>query len=300
VSTFGHPSHRRSKLVALAALSLVSLGASCDRGPKGKSVPGAAQGDEGERVEKVEGVDVSELTDTELELWRTLINEQLSPCGDPISVGRCAATRHKCGACVTAARYLTRLVMEGYDQQTIEQHYTGRFGSTGRAQFSLDGVPVRGAPMAPVTIVEFSDFQCPYCSAAHPELERLVREFEGQIKLAFKHFPLSAHLRAVAAARAGEAARRQGKFWEMHDLLFAHQRELEDADLERYAGMAGLDVERFKTDVAGAEVQERVEADREEGLKLGIEGTPTIYVNGRLLREPLKALPAYLREELEL
>jgi 2-hydroxychromene-2-carboxylate isomerase len=300
VSTFGHPCHRRSKLVALAALSLVSLGASCDRGPKGKPAPGAAQGDEGERVERVEGVDVSELTDTELELWRTLINEQLSPCGDPISVGRCAATRHKCGACVTASRYLTRLVMEGYDRQTIEQHYTGRFGAAGRAQLSLDGVPVRGAPMAPVTIVEFSDFQCPYCSAAHPELERLVREFEGQIKLAFKHFPLSAHLRAVAAARAAEAARRQGKFWEMHDLLFAHQRELEDADLERYAAMAGLDVERFKADFAGADVQERVEADRAEGLKLGIEGTPTIYVNGRLLREPLKALPAYLREELEL
>ena len=135
--------------------------------------------------------------------------------------------------------------------------------------------------------------------AAHPELERLIREFAGQVKLVFKHFPLDSHLRAIAATRApGGAA--QGKFWEMHDVLFAHQRELEDADFERYAGMLGLDMERFKSDFASSEVQERVEADRDEGLKLGIEGTPTIYVNGRLLREPLKALPAYLKEELEL
>jgi 2-hydroxychromene-2-carboxylate isomerase len=300
VSTFGHPCHYRSQLVALAAISLVSLGASCDRGPRSPAVAGATPADEAERVERLEGVDTSELTDTELELWQTLINEQLSPCGDPLSVGRCASTRHKCGACITGARYLTRLVMEGYDKQTIEQHYTGRFGEAGRAKLAVDDVPVRGAPMAPVTIVEYSDFQCPYCSAAHPELERLVREFEGQVKLVFKHFPLSSHLRAVAAARAAEAARRQGKFWEMHDVLFAHQRELEDTDLERYAGTIGLDMERFKRDFASSEVQERVEADRDEGLKLGIEGTPTIYVNGRLLREPLKALPAYLREELEL
>ena len=289
----------RSRLLALAALSLVSLGASCDRGPK--TTPGAAApAAEGERVERLPGVDISELTDAEVELWTNLINEQLSPCGDPLSVGRCAAGGHKCGACITAARYLTRLVMEGYDKQTIEQHYGGRFGAQGRAQLALQDSPVRGAPMAPVTIVEFSDFQCPHCAAAHPELARLVREFEGQVKLVFKHFPLDSHPRALVAARAAEAARRQGKFWEMHDLLFEHQHELEDGDLERYAGMLGLDIERFKTDVSSDECVERVDADREEGKRLGIEGTPTIYINGRLLREPLKALPAYLREELEL
>jgi protein-disulfide isomerase len=190
--------------------------------------------------------------------------------------------------------------MEGYDKQTIEQHYKGRFGKQGRVALALDDAPVRGAPMAPVTIVEFSDFQCPHCAAAHPELARLVREFEGQVKLIFKHFPLEAHSRATAAARAAEAARHQGKFWEMHDVLFEHQHQLEDSELERYASMLGLDLERFRTDVASDETRERVDADREQGKRLGIEGTPTIYINGRLLREPLKALPAYLREELEL
>lgn len=293
----------RSKLVALAALSLVSLGASCDKGggkqPQSPAAA-AAPASSADRVEKLEGVDISELTDAEVDLWVGLVNEQLSPCGDPLSVARCVAGKNKCGACITGARYLTRLVMEGYDRATIEQHYTGRFGDKGKVDLELDGARVRGAPMAPVTIVEFSDFQCPFCGAAHPDLARLLREFDGQVKLVFKHFPLSAHSRAVPAARAAEAAAKQGKFWEMHDVLFEHQRALEDADLERYAQMIGLDMERFKADFASKEVEERVDADRKQGESLKLEGTPTIFVDGRLLREPLKALPAYLKEELEL
>jgi protein-disulfide isomerase len=217
-----------------------------------------------------------------------------------MSVARCVSTKHKCGACLTSAKYLTRLVMEGYDRATIEEHYAGRFGDKSKVDFDLDGARVRGAPMAPITIVEFSDFQCPFCGAAHPELSSLLREFEGQVKLVFKHFPLSTHSRAISAAKAAEAAALQGKFWEMHDILFEHQKQLEDADLERYAQMLGLDMERFKADIASAEVQERVDADRKQGEALKIEGTPTMFIDGRLLREPLKALPAYLKEQLEL
>jgi hypothetical protein len=294
----------RPKLVALAALclvSLVSLGASCDRGPKSQSPAGASAPEtSSERIEHLDGIDTSELTEAEVSMWVGLINDQLSPCGDPLSVARCVVEKHKCSACGTAARYLTRLVTEGYDRQTIEQHYRGRFAKDQRVDFNMDKAHVRGAPMAPVTIVEFSDFQCPYCGAAHPELARLLREFEGQVKLVFKYYPLSAHPRAVPAAYAAEAASRQGKFWEMHDVLFEHQHELEDADLDRYAAMIGLDEARFKADLISPEVQERVTADRKEGEAQKVEGTPTLYVNGRLLREPFKALPAYLKEELEL
>ena len=154
--------------------------------------------------------------------------------------------------------------------------------------------------MAPITLVEFSDFQCPYCSAAREPLERLLREHEGKLKLVFKHFPLTMHPRAVQAARAAEAAKLQGRFWEMHDLLFENQHNLEDADLERYAKMLGLDEERFKADIASEAVQAKVDADRAEGERLGVEGTPTLYVNGRHFQEPLKTLDAYLAEELEL
>jgi 2-hydroxychromene-2-carboxylate isomerase len=292
----------RSRLVALATLCLVSLGASCDRGPKAQSAASAADvaPSSGERIEHLDGVDTSEMTDAETSMWVGLVNDELSPCGDPMSVARCVAERHKCGACVTAARYLTRLVMEGYDRATIEQHYKGRFAKDTRVDIDMQGAKVRGAPMAPVTIVEFSDFQCPYCGAAHPELTRLLREFDGQVKLVFKYFPLSGHDRAMPAARAAEAAARQGKFWEMHDMLFEHQHELEDADFERYANALGLDMDKFKADIVSSDVQARIDADRTEGDKLKLEGTPTIYVDGRLLREPFKALPAYLKEELEL
>ena len=253
-----------------------------------------------EHIDRIPGVDISQLTDTETETWIALVNEQLSPCGDPRSVAKCATEAKKCRACLPAAKYLSRLVTEGYDKHTIRTHYAGRFGKHSRVEFSTEGVHVFGAPMAPVTIVEFSDFQCPYCGAVHPDLVRLVREFEGQIKLVFKQFPLPAHARAMPAARAAEAAGLQGKFFEMHDLLFEHQHDLEDADLESYANMLGLDIDRFKADAASPAVQSRINADRAEGVRLVIEGTPTMYINGRLLREPSKALEAYLREELEL
>ena len=297
---------QRPSLLALVALCLLSLGASCDRAKKAEGAgPGTAPTDSaaapvGERVETLEGIDISELTDPEVELWQGLVNERLSPCGDPVSVGRCVVDKRKCGACVTAARYLTRLVMEGYDKQTIEAHYARRFDRDGRAEMSLDGAHVRGAPMAPVTIVEFSDFQCPFCAAAYPELERIVREFEGRAKLVFKHYPLPSHSRSTYAARAAEAAGRQGKFWEMHDILFQNQRKLEDSDLARYAEMLGLDAGRFAADMQDVELQEKVASDRKQGETLGVEGTPSIFVNGRRFEEPLKALPAYLQEELEL
>jgi hypothetical protein len=288
--------------MALISLCVLSLGSSCERGPNAQSTtaPAARAESGGEPIERLEGVDVSELTDIEHELWVGLINEQLSPCGDPLSVARCSVERHGCSGCMSAARYLSRLVMEGYDKPTIELQYAGRFSKAGKTEISTDGAPVRGAPMAPVTIVEFSDFQCPYCGAAHTELGRLLGEFEGQIKLVFKHFPLGGHERAMPAARAAQAAAAQGKFWEMHDVLFEHQRALDDADLERYARDLGLDVERFKTDMSSPAIQERIDADRREGERLMVHGTPTMYVDGRLLREPPKALPAYLREELEL
>jgi protein-disulfide isomerase len=289
----------RPKPVALAMLCLLSLGASCDR-PKQPAAAAGAQHSSGPRVEQLDGVDVSELTDAERQMWVGLINDELSPCGDPVSVGRCVADKNKCGACVTASRYLTRLVIEGYDKQTIDQHFTGRFGKSGRVEIKADPARVRGAPMARITVVEWSDFQCPFCGAAHPEIQRLLHEMAGQVKLVFKYFPLGSHERAVPAARAAEAAAKQGKFWEMHDMLFEHQRELQDTDLERYAAAIGLDTARFKADLASPEVQQTIDADRHEGEKLEIQGTPTIYVDGRLLREPPKALEAYLKEELEL
>lgn len=285
---------------ALAALCLFVLGCSGSQ----SSAPGAADSKSaarvGPRIEQIAQVDTSQLTDAERTLWVDMVNDQLSPCGDPISVAKCATEQRKCGACVTAARYLARLVMEGFDRTVLGEHYRVRFGTKEKVELPLDDSPSRGAPMAKVTIVEFSDFQCPHCAAAHPELVRLLREFEGQVRVVYKYFPLSGHSRAAPAARAAEAARAQGKFWEMHDVLFENQRELEDDDIRKYAQKVGLDMERFERDWNSEATAQRVDADRQLGIKLGIEATPSFFVDGRPFRESPRSLASYVKEELEL
>lgn len=296
---------RSSALGALViVLGLMSLGASCSGGSDDEGDPG--QGgerpepqEEGPRVESLEAVDVSELTRAERRVWVELINDQLSPCGEPISVGQCVAEERSCRSCVPAARYLVRLIQEGYERQEIEEHYSLRYDEDEAVEIDVDGAPARGSQMAPVTIVEFSDFECPYCGRAHPIVQQLLREFEGRVRVVFKHYPLSAHPHAMPAARAAVAAGNQDRFWEMHDLLFEHQRQLEEEDILGYAEQLGLDMDRFRTDMASTETQDRVDSDKEDGRGVGVEGTPTFFVNGRRFREPPSSLSAYVREALD-
>ncbi len=261
--------------------------------------PGAGSGGDGARVESLDSVDVSRLEDADRQRWVSLINDLLSPCGQPISVARCAATPGSCGRCVPAARYLARLANEGYDTSEIRELYRLRYADDTRVELSTEGAPIRGEPMAPVTMVEFSDFQCPYCGAAEPALARVLRQFEGRVRLVFKNYPLSGHEHAMEAARASFAADNQGKFWEMHDVLFERQTALETADIDRYAAELGLDMDRFHADIASPEVQRRIDADKAEGRRVGVDSTPTIFIQGRHFEEPLEALPTYLREELD-
>jgi protein-disulfide isomerase len=141
--------------------------------------------------------------------------------------------------------------------------------------------PVRGAAIAPVTIVLFSDFQCPFCGRVEPTLRQVEQEYPGKVKVAWKHQPLTQiHPQAVPAALAAEAAREQGKFWQMHDKLFENQRDLTPATFERYAKELGLDVKRWKASYETAKFQPRIDEDQKLAASLGIGGTPTMVVNG--------------------
>lgn len=260
---------------------------------------GTPPSDPGPRIEEVPGVDLAELTDVERQTWTDLVNAAPSPCGEPASVARCAQKADRCRSCGVAARYLRRLVMDGFDRDTLQEQYEGRFGRGGAVSISLDDARVRGAAQGRVTVVVFSDFQCPYCGQAHPLLARLLKAHRDRVRMVFKHYPLAGHPRAMPAARAAEAARLQGRFWEMHDHLFEHQDALEDADLERYAAVVGLDLPKFRADMSSAEVQARIDLDRAEGASLGIEGTPTLFIGGRRFRESLRTLETYLQEEVE-
>lgn len=139
---------------------------------------------------------------------------------------------------------------------------------------------------AAVTIEEFADFQCPPCGRLYAELKRIESEFGPRLRLVYRHFPLEMHEHAEEAARASEAAAAQGRFWEMHDLLFERQREWAEARDVRslfngYAQTLGLDLERFKRDMEGQEAAKRVASDKERGLSVQVSGTPTLFLNGR-------------------
>ena len=133
-----------------------------------------------------------------------------------------------------------------------------------------------------VELTEFGDFECPYCRDAAPSLRRVMERLDGRVKLRWRHFPIaSKHPHALRAAAAAEAAGAQGKFWEMHDALFAHQKALEDEDLVGYAREIGLDVDRFVADLDAAETAAAVEADRQAGADEGVASTPAFFIDGR-------------------
>ena len=146
------------------------------------------------------------------------------------------------------------------------------------------GSPAKGGSAnAVVTLVEFSDFQCPFCGRVNDTLDQIEDAYGDKVRIVFKHLPLRMHSRAPMAHAASEAANRQGKFWEMHDLIFANQRDLSETAYIGYAGKIGLDVDQFKKDMNSASVKAKVDADAAEAAKLGVTGTPGFFVNGYFL-----------------
>jgi protein-disulfide isomerase len=140
---------------------------------------------------------------------------------------------------------------------------------------------IDGRPEAAVTLVEYGDYQCPHCGAAHPIVNRIREVLADRLRFVFRHFPLSQiHPHAFRAAEAAEAAGAQAKFWEMHDMLFENQHALADRDLLRYASALGLDVDRFADDIRSNTFAEKIRQDFLGGVKSGVNGTPTFFING--------------------
>jgi len=140
---------------------------------------------------------------------------------------------------------------------------------------------VQGPAKAPVTLVEYGDYECPYCGEAYPVVKALQKRLGEQMRFVFRNFPLAeAHPHAEHAAEAAEAAGAQGKFFEMHDLLYENQDALDDEDLVRYAKALDLDVPRFIKEMKAGTHVERVRADFSSGVRSGVNGTPTFFING--------------------
>ena len=143
----------------------------------------------------------------------------------------------------------------------------------------------KGPADAPVTLMIFDDFQCPYCARLLPTLEKVMEAYPTQVRVVFKHFPLNMHKFARQAAIASIAARHQGKFWPLHDQLFANYNQLNDDKIRQLAESVGLDMDRFDKDIANPALQQEIAADLQLGTDSGVRGTPAVYINGVQLKD---------------
>ncbi len=180
-----------------------------------------------------------------------------------------------------------------------EQAAKGPGASTEVYKVAIGDAPTRGSKQPKVTIVEYSDFQCPYCSRARETVDTLLKQYGNDVELAYKHNPLPFHNNAMPAALAAEAAREQGKFWEMHDKLFSNQTHLDRADLDKYAQDIGLNMGKYKESMDKESGKARIKADMAEAEKFGARGTPNFFINGRNFRgaQPLDAFKGVIDEE---
>jgi protein-disulfide isomerase len=163
------------------------------------------------------------------------------------------------------------------------------------------GAPQRGPANARITLVEFSDFQCPYCIAATPELEAILKAYPAQVKLIFKEFPLDSHAQAPLAAAAALAANKQAKFWPLYDGMFAQKGRLSRQGILKLAAAAGLDMGRFQADLDSAEIKRAVERDIADGEKINVDSTPTLFIDGQRYNGPITqaAMKPVLEAELK-
>jgi len=152
-----------------------------------------------------------------------------------------------------------------------------------KVDIKIGDAPVKGPASAKVTVVEFSDFQCPFCGRVNPTLKEIEDQYKGKIKIAFRNLPLPFHDKAHLAAEAALAANEQGKFWAMHDKLFANQQALDRPSLEKYAQEIGLNMNRFTAALDSGKFKDKVDSDAKEGAAVGATGTPTFFINGTRL-----------------
>jgi protein-disulfide isomerase len=182
-----------------------------------------------------------------------------------------------------------------YLRPTIKER--AKFVSAPQHFFTFKETPIMGNERAQITIVEFADFECPYCAALGPLLRKLVEESNGSVRLLFKHFPLKKHAGSVLASKAAQAAYRQGKFWEMYELLYENMKNQNMEHFLKWARELGLDVEKFKRDMEDPKLLQIIERDTMEGVRANLQFTPTLFINGRLY--PLRHDEYFLKDVID-
>jgi 2-hydroxychromene-2-carboxylate isomerase len=266
----------RMRLALVLGVVFVAILDGCRGAPADD--PSAATGD----VE-LPGVETRGFTPREKHEFSRYVAELGAPCpGVAVPVAQCILERRACAACLPAAIAIAKAVREGMAREQVEGIYKQRFDVSSAKSIPIDGSPARGSDGATVTLVEFADFECPFCQHIAPQLDDMWEKKKQNLRFVFKFMPLAMHPRGEPAARAAIAAQAQGKFWEMHHQLFANGQHLEESDLDAYAKAMGMDLGRFHADMQSPATKARLDADRKLADDLGVKGTPTIFINGRL------------------
>lgn len=261
-------------------------------------------------VTKLPEVDFSGLSPAKVKDLLRLLRNHDCTCGCGMKVAECRVKDPRCAYSKGVAAAMGDALRAGKNENdAIAAAKASKWGQGPQPPKLLEdpvsiptaGSPVRGPAEAPITLVEFSDFQCPYCSVAVGKLNAVMEAYPGKVKLIFKEFPLDTHSQAALAAQCAIAAHQQGKFWQMHDALFAHRKDLSAPVLVALGREIGLDMKRYEQDVNSVQTKQTILKDMEDGDKAGVEGTPTIYMNGRKYNGPLD-LPEFRKvidEELK-
>jgi protein-disulfide isomerase len=239
-------------------------------------------------------VDFSGLTKANRDVALAVLRADKCTCGCDMKIAECRVNDPSCGTSRRYAAFVVKEASEGKTVATIRADFK-KFADAPPpvldppVKISVDGDPVRGPANAKVTIVEFSDFQCPFCAKATPEVTALLQKFPKDVRVVFKQFPLETHSQAALAAEASLAAQAQGKFWELHDKMYANFRILSEARIMGWAKDIGLDVTRFHADLASHKYKARVDSEEKQGEAAGVEGTPTFFIDGKKFNSVFEA-----------
>jgi len=240
-------------------------------------------------LENLPAVDLSGLSPAQKATALRLLRARDCSCGCGMQVAECRVKDPNCYYSRGLASVIVASLRAGKtEKEALADAEASRFAHAPEHKLLEDPieVPTAGAPEtgpdnAPVTLVEFSDFQCPYCTLATPQLQAVLKAYPTQVRLFFKQFPLDIHSQAALAAAAAVAAQKQGKFWPMHDALFASHADLRRPTILALASAIGLDMKRFETDLDSPEIRKAVERDQEEGFNIGVMSTPTLFIDGQ-------------------
>ena len=247
---------------------------------------------QGPRIDQaLPGVDLTGLTPAQKVTVQKLLADRSCPCGCGYKLDECRVKDPGCGYSKGLAATIVSAIRSGKNEQEalaaadasslahVPQRDTRILSDP--VQIPVAGSPLLGRADAPVKLVEFSDFQCPYCVVATPEVHRILKAYPDQVSLVFKEYPLDIHSQAALAATAALAAHKQGKFWEMHDGLFDLKGRLSREAIFAVASKIGLDMKKFEADLSSPEIQKAMVQDIQDGDNAGVSGTPTLFVNGR-------------------